>query len=82
MTPDTVLAIVFLGPPAVYGLAIIIEDWLEHRRRTSLTDHGLCYHHEQPMRVWDYDTHQRLYHRDRHPSAPRGPEDDPSWGQR
>jgi hypothetical protein len=68
----------------VYGLAIIIEDWLEHRRRTSLTDHGhgLCYHHEQPMRVWDPDTHQRLYHRDRHPSAPRGPEDDPRWGQR
>lgn len=31
MSPDAILAVVLLGPPAVFGVAVVIGDALERR---------------------------------------------------
>lgn len=32
MNPETTLAIILLGPPAIFGMAVAFEWWLEDRR--------------------------------------------------
>jgi hypothetical protein len=62
MSPDTTLAVVVLGPPAVVGIAYTAEwwtNWAQSRRRAHTLQQAA---------------------RDRHPSRPVGPEDDPNWG--
>jgi hypothetical protein len=67
VSPDTVLAIVVLGPPAAFGVLIAFEEWrdaVRARRNPGRADL------------------LAEYVRRRHPaSRPRGPEDDPQWEQ-
>ena len=32
MSPDAILTLVLLGPPAVFGLAVAVDDWRARRR--------------------------------------------------
>jgi hypothetical protein len=64
MSADTTLAVVVLGPPAMFGVVVAAESWT-HWAQSRRRAHTL-----------------QQASRDRHPSAPRGPEDDPRWGQR
>lgn len=36
MSSDAVLALVLLGPPALFGAAVAAESWRDHWRRTRV----------------------------------------------
>jgi hypothetical protein len=66
VSPDAVLAVVVLGPPALFGVLIAFEEWrdaVRARRNPGRADL------------------LAEYARRRHPARPLAPEDRPDWGQ-